>query len=70
MAPILSSTLLQVLVCPVCRQPLEAGPSAESHTWLHCTGCGRYYPVEDGIPVMLEQRATLQAPSANHSQSN
>jgi uncharacterized protein YbaR (Trm112 family) len=62
MATFLSPNLLQILVCPVCYHGLDAGPSASAHAWLHCSGCGRYYPVQDGIPVMLEQRSTLEAP--------
>jgi uncharacterized protein YbaR (Trm112 family) len=62
MTPILSQTLLEILVCPVCHQPVIAGPNQGAHTWLHCTGCGRYYPVQDGIPVMLEHRATPEPP--------
>jgi uncharacterized protein len=64
MAQILSQALLQILVCPVCHERLAAGPSDSSHAWLHCTGCGRYYPVDDGIPVMLENRATREPPVA------
>jgi uncharacterized protein YbaR (Trm112 family) len=60
---ILSEALLRILVCPVCHQSLTAGPDGDAHAWLHCDGCGRYYPVEDGIPVMLEHRATLQPPT-------
>jgi len=62
--PILSELLLKILVCPVCHAPVAAGPDNASHQWLHCRGCGRYYPVEDGIPVMLEQRATPEPPHA------
>jgi uncharacterized protein len=68
MASILSPMLLEILVCPICHQALVTGPGPESHAWLHCTGCDRYYPVEDGIPVMIENRATLEPPpSANQS---
>jgi uncharacterized protein YbaR (Trm112 family) len=62
MAPILSPFLLEILVCPVCYQALEPGPNQTSHAWLHCAGCGRHYAVQDGIPVMLAQRATLEPP--------
>jgi uncharacterized protein YbaR (Trm112 family) len=62
--PTLSHALLQALVCPVCHGALTAGPDSNAHAWLHCQGCGRYYPVQDGIPVMLEQRATFTAPLA------
>jgi len=61
--PILSRALLNILVCPVCHQPVTVGPDEASHAWLHCHGCGRYYPVVDGIPVMLAQRATPERPT-------
>ncbi len=41
------------LVCPVCRKPLERVESS-----VRCTGCGRRYPVVDGIPVLLAERAS------------
>jgi uncharacterized protein len=49
--PMLSQTLLDILVCPACKKPLlhrkEAGES------LKCTACRRVYPVRDNIPIML-----------------
>jgi uncharacterized protein YbaR (Trm112 family) len=42
---------LDVMRCPVCRSPLHDGPAA-----LRCRGCGTVYPVEDGIPRMLDDR--------------
>jgi uncharacterized protein YbaR (Trm112 family) len=41
------------LVCPVCRARLHF-----EVTRVVCTGCARIYPVEDGIPVLIPQRAT------------
>jgi uncharacterized protein YbaR (Trm112 family) len=61
---ILSQSLLNILVCPVCHQAVTAGPDDALHAWLHCTRCGLYYPVLDGIPVMIEQRAMPQPPFA------
>jgi hypothetical protein len=43
---------LRTLVCPVCH----AGLQLHEQTIL-CTGCGRRYPVVDGIPVLLAERA-------------
>ncbi|HTD95600.1 MAG TPA: Trm112 family protein [Edaphobacter sp.] len=43
---------LHWLVCPVCRQTLQLDGSA-----IRCNGCGRCYPIVDGIPVLLEDRA-------------
>lgn len=48
--------LAQILVCPVDHaRLLEDVPSSR----LVCTSCGRRYPVEDGIPVMLVDEAEL-----------
>jgi SAM-dependent methyltransferase len=43
--------LLDVMRCPVCRNRLETVPGG-----LRCTGCAARYPVEDGIPRMLDDR--------------
>jgi uncharacterized protein YbaR (Trm112 family) len=51
----------RVLVCPACltRLALESGAMA-------CTGCGRVYPIREGIPVLLLDEATQPAnPAAN-----
>jgi len=44
--------LMAILQCPVCRSPLE-----ESDQGIVCTGCGRIYPVQDGIPHMIVDEA-------------
>lgn len=44
------TALLDVLRCPVCRSRLEGGEA------FRCTGCGAEFPVEDGIPRMLDDR--------------
>lgn len=48
--------LMEILVCPVEKADLiEDEPASR----LVCTICGRRYPVEDGIPVMLVDEAEL-----------
>jgi len=42
---------LRWVVCPVCRQPLQLAAMA-----VRCQGCGRHYPIVDGIPVLLADR--------------
>ena len=42
---------LQRVVCPACHQPLRVDAGA-----ICCDGCGRRYPVVDGIPVLLVKR--------------
>ncbi len=50
--------LLDILVCPVpeCRKPLSL---SADETSLQCTGCGRIYPIRDGIPVLLVEQAQM-----------
>jgi uncharacterized protein YbaR (Trm112 family) len=43
---------LRTLVCPVCHGALQLEAQA-----ILCTGCGHRYPVVDGIPVLLAERA-------------
>ncbi|MGB0664984.1 MAG: Trm112 family protein [Pontibacterium sp.] len=46
--------LLDMLVCPVSKAPLEWSPETQE---LICKASGLAYPVKDGIPVMLEEEA-------------
>lgn len=43
----------QQLACPVCSQSLRWEEAR-----VMCAGCGRLYPVVDGIPVLIAERAT------------
>lgn len=51
----LDERLLEILVCPDCREPVEYKSRRKV---VVCTGCGLKYPVEDDIPVMLVEEAT------------
>jgi uncharacterized protein YbaR (Trm112 family) len=44
---------LRWLVCPVCRQALAIDADC-----VRCTSCNRRYPIVDGIPVLLADRAS------------
>lgn len=46
--------LLDILVCPVCKAPLIYRKAAGE---LLCKPCRLAYPIQDGIPVMLEDDA-------------
>ena len=50
----LDKKLLQILVCPVTKAPLEYHEEAQE---LVCRASGLAYPIRDGIPVMLEDEA-------------
>lgn len=58
----IDAKLLEILRCPACvsgpgrRQGPDPGRlTLVRETWLVCQekGCGRKYPIKDGIPVML-----------------
>ena len=53
----IASDLLQILVCPACKQTLEYRDTPES---LKCTQCHRVYPVRDNIPIMLVDEAVVE----------
>jgi len=49
--------LLEILACPDCKQPVELEDDQ-----LVCIGCGKRYPIRDGIPVMLIEDAQPPPP--------
>jgi uncharacterized protein len=56
---VIDPDLRRLLVCPVDRADLVDDVEASR---LECSLCHRRYPVEDGIPVLLVERAE-QAPA-------
>lgn len=58
----MDTRLLELLVCPICKGPLEH--VRQSHE-LICHADRLAFPVRDGIPVMLEAEARhTDAPAA------
>jgi len=49
--------LLEILVCPACKQALDYRETPEN---LKCTQCHRVYLVKDDIPIMLIDEATVE----------
>ena len=47
--------MIAALACPACDGPLERSQA------LHCGGCGATYPLDDGIPVLLDPRTRTDA---------
>lgn len=48
----IEQTLLEILACPGCKAPVELQDDK-----IVCTGCGKRYPIRDGIPIMLVEEA-------------
>jgi uncharacterized protein YbaR (Trm112 family) len=42
------------LACPACQGKLQFGEEK-----LSCASCGRVYPIIDGIPVLIADRAII-----------
>jgi uncharacterized protein YbaR (Trm112 family) len=50
----MDSRLLEILVCPICKGPLLY---RKSEAELICRADRLAFPIQDGIPVMLEEEA-------------
>jgi len=48
----LDKELLEILACPICK----SGVKLEGNKII-CSKCKKYYPIRDGIPVMLIDEA-------------
>jgi len=49
--------LLEILVCPVCKQPGSLNAEKQN---LKCPQCHRAYPIRDDIPIMLVDEAVME----------
>lgn len=58
--------LLEVLVCPLCKGPLEYDRGAQE---LICRHDKLAFPIRDGIAVMLESEARSLNPVTDPSES-
>lgn len=56
LAVMIAQDLLDLVVCPACKKPLELKAEPEA---LKCRACRRVYPVRDGLPVLLIDEATI-----------
>ncbi len=53
----ISKDLLEILVCPVDKEPVQLTPDEKG---LKCVKCHRVYPIKDDIPVMLVDEAKIE----------
>ena len=61
------ASIVNDLACPACHGDLRLnhgdsrseGPTNAGH--LLCAACGRVYPIVDGIPVLIVERAEIAA---------
>jgi uncharacterized protein len=46
---LIDETMLRLLACPACH----AGLALLDGDTVLCSGCGRRYPIREGLPVLL-----------------
>jgi LSD1 subclass zinc finger protein len=54
----IDAELLEILACPSCKLPVTL---VKGGTALKCATCHRVYPIQDDIPVMLIDEATIES---------
>jgi hypothetical protein len=57
----MDTRLIELLVCPVCKGPLQRSDDGQA---LVCPADRLAFPIRDGIPVMLENEAVSLDQSA------
>jgi hypothetical protein len=53
----LDPELLAILACPYCKADVELTADGQG---LKCVECHRVYPIQDDIPVMLIDEASIE----------
>jgi len=53
----ISPDLLEILVCPLCKEPVNLKADGSG---LKCIKCHRVYPIKDNIPVMMIDAAIIE----------
>jgi uncharacterized protein YbaR (Trm112 family) len=62
----MDNRMLELLVCPICKGPLEfLRPPLHAAEELVCRADRLAFPVRDGIPLMLESEARPYDPAAS-----
>ncbi len=62
----LDHRLIDLLVCPLCKSPLQMRRSVDGQPQsLACVADRLAFPIRDGIPVMLEGEAQPFDPGAD-----
>jgi uncharacterized protein YbaR (Trm112 family) len=49
---LINPDLLNILICPSCGSAVR-----DKETYIECTACKKQYPVDNGIPVLIADRA-------------
>ena len=53
----ITEEFVEMMICPACRSKLRLREDASA---IKCSGCRRVYPIEDDMPMMLADKATIE----------
>ena len=58
----ITEEFVEIMICPACQSKVRL---KEDGGAIKCLGCRRVYPIEDDIPVMLPDKATIEDEETN-----
>ena len=53
----ITEEFVEMMICPACQSKLRL---KEDGSAIKCVGCRRVYPIEDDMPMMLPDKATVE----------
>ena len=53
----ITEEFVEMMICPACQSKLRLREDASA---IKCLGCRRVYPIEDDMPMMLADKATIE----------
>ena len=53
----ITEEFVEMMICPACQSKVHL---REDGGAIKCAGCRRVYPIEDDMPMMLPDKATIE----------
>jgi uncharacterized protein len=53
----ITEEFVEMMICPACQAKVRL---REDGSAIKCLGCRRVYPIEDDMPMMLPDKATIE----------
>jgi uncharacterized protein YbaR (Trm112 family) len=53
----ITEEFVEMMICPACRSKMRLRADGRA---IKCLGCRRVYPIEDDMPMMLPDKATIE----------
>jgi uncharacterized protein YbaR (Trm112 family) len=62
----ITEEFVEIMICPACQSKVRL---SEDGAAIKCLGCRRVYPIEDDMPMMLPDKATIEDDAPGDSRS-